>query len=529
MKRLLCLLLFFFMPVICFAAEFEMDFVKTFGEENKYNSFSSVKVLEDGYIVVGNFECYDSGDTRNEDSDGYIVKFDLDGNIMWENSFKGNQKDYFTSVTVAQDGYVAVGYTESLDLGAGSTDYDTKPIIVKYDLNGHKLWHYVYNQNYYGDFSNSIVLSDNSYIAVGTIFPYEDFGHYDRGNSIVMKFDSDGNVIWEKYLREPIDGKYIDNRFYNIIRLNDDSFIVVGCIFNQGSYDGLIVKYDKAGNVIWEKIYGGKQLDCFDSVALSDNNSFVVVGYSNSFDLIGLESNLNDRLNGLLVKFDMDGNLLWNKFYNESFDVESSAYRSIVVGESGYYIRGYYFDENYKSIDFFYKCDFDGNPIAKLEGDAIVDASLNNFVSEFVVLEDDYFIGVGSVDFENDMFYYYYGLIFRGKLNYFIDKKDSNYGSYNIIKNGNNVVIKVLPDDGYDLDKIIIKDYLGKEVDLLKLEDGSYTFDLYSDVSVEVIFKDVLFNPKTGYINYNILLSCIFVISIFAYLYVVMFKKNLNF
>ena len=89
-------------------------------------------------------------------------------------------------------------------------------------------------------------------------------------------------------------------------------------------------------------------------------------------------------------------------------------------------------------------------------------------------------------------------------------------------------IITPTPDKGYEVDKIIIKDKEGNvlDVEVDKLEDGTYSFELYTDVSVEVTFKEILYNPKTGEVNYKLCICVILMLSIFGLSYLYLYRKN---
>ncbi len=70
--------------------------------------YQGVTSVEGGVIAVG--------------SDGQVVKYDLEGNIVWENT----EKTYgYEGVTTVSDGVIAVGSSGK---------------VVKYDLEGNIVW-----------------------------------------------------------------------------------------------------------------------------------------------------------------------------------------------------------------------------------------------------------------------------------------------------------------------------------------------------------------------------------------------------
>ena len=60
-----------------------------------------MKETSDGYIVVGNSESF--GDNL---IDGYIVKVDFDGELIWEKTYGGASDDYVESIEQYPDGYI---------------------------------------------------------------------------------------------------------------------------------------------------------------------------------------------------------------------------------------------------------------------------------------------------------------------------------------------------------------------------------------------------------------------------------------
>lgn len=87
----------------------------------------------------------------------------------------------------------------------------------------------------------------------------------------------------------------------------DGSIYVCGRVENLeiNRYDALILKYDKNGNVLWQKTWGGNDGDWALGVAVGSNNNIYVVGYTYSFG--------EGAGDGFIVKYDSDGKLLWQK------------------------------------------------------------------------------------------------------------------------------------------------------------------------------------------------------------------------
>ena len=103
--------------------------------------------------------------------------------------------------------------------------------------------------------------------------------------------------------------------FKNVAPTKDGGFIAVGesnsSTFNgeklslAGGMDAIIVKYDEGGNVEWVKTWGRTGADAFHGVTeVVKNNK--VVGYV----AVG-ESNTENTYNSVVVRFDVNGNKVW--------------------------------------------------------------------------------------------------------------------------------------------------------------------------------------------------------------------------
>ena len=310
-----------------------VQFAKNFGG-NASDYFEDIIYIEDNYIVVGRSKSTDEdlSGLNKGNYDAIIVKYDIDGNILWKKNFGGSQYEFFENVLIDTDGYITIGYSFSTDgdlsgLNKGNID----AIIVKYDLNGNVLW----KKNFGGsssDYFQKIIETEGGYITVGSSQSSDkDLSGLNKGNTdaIIVKYDTNGNVLWKKNFG----GSNID-KFEDIIQ-TVDGYIAVGQSastngnltvgLNKGSDDGIIVKYDLNGNVILRKNYGGSSTDIFRSI-INYNNEYIVVGQSNSTngDTTGINKGGFD---GIIVKYDANFNVLAKQNYGGS---DNDVFSSIV-------------------------------------------------------------------------------------------------------------------------------------------------------------------------------------------------------
>jgi len=120
----------------------------------------------------------------------------------------------------------------------------------------------------------------------------------------IVKLDKKGNKIWEK-----IFGAEDEDHAYSIIQTKDGGYAVAGSTksFGNGGFDFWILKLDKDGNRIWDGTYGDIYWEEAYSIIETKNGGFIVSGYTlssirGSFDL-------------WIVKLNKEGDIIWDKSY----------------------------------------------------------------------------------------------------------------------------------------------------------------------------------------------------------------------
>ncbi|MGK4568260.1 T9SS type A sorting domain-containing protein [Flavobacterium sp. 3HN19-14] len=104
---------------------------------------------------------------------------------------------------------------------------------------------------------------------------------------------------------------------------------------NQGSTDAWIVKLNTAGNIQWQKTYGGTGNDAAYKIELSNDGGYIFLGMTNSAD--GNISGFHGNDDLWAVKLDTAGNIQWQKALGGS-GYEFSG--SIIAVVDGYVICG---------------------------------------------------------------------------------------------------------------------------------------------------------------------------------------------
>ncbi|HOJ93459.1 MAG TPA: hypothetical protein PKW23_07370 [Dictyoglomaceae bacterium] len=263
----------------------EVIFEKAYGGPKSEKGYGIVKAVN-GYILVGETTSYGSGG-----KDVYVVKIDRKGNPIWEKSFGGPKDDFSYSVIKANIGYLIVGGTKSF--GKGNTDL----YLLKIDEEGNLIWQKTYGGKGVDEGWRISKTSDGNYVIVGRTTSFGK-GNYDF---YILKVDDDGEIIWEKAF-----GREGSDYGYDIVEAPDGSILAVGTSnsFSEDQ-DVYIVKIDKEGNPLWEKIFGCKNFDFAYSVIFT-GDGYLVVGNSNSF---------SETPDLYLLKINTKGDKIWEKVY----------------------------------------------------------------------------------------------------------------------------------------------------------------------------------------------------------------------
>ena len=192
-------------------------------------------------------------------------------------------------------------YTSEEDKNNVQKIYAEKAKLVKLDKELNVVFESTFKSDYDSCFYDVSKVEDG-FIAVGSyIYDKKQIGLKTR-DGLIVKYDFDGKVLWSKNYQVLGDTEFKD------ILVVEDGFIVVGQsiyenmeIGNHPDGGGIIVKYDFEGNILWKNNFGGNKSGIFESI-VKVSDGYIAGG--------------KDAANyGMLVKFDLEGNRLWVKNY----------------------------------------------------------------------------------------------------------------------------------------------------------------------------------------------------------------------
>jgi hypothetical protein len=180
----------------------------------------------------------------------------------------------------------------------------------------------------------SITSTDNNgFLIVGSSSSF----NMNHTTAYAVRIDSSGNMVWNKTYFEDY-----GSEFRNAQKTTDGFLLVGNKFLPSGNEDAWVLKIDDQGNVLWNKTIGGNRFNKVFSAAAAPDG-FVFAGLTNA--------SKSGNSCAWLLKTDMEGNLLWNKTYEETRD---SVFRAILVTTTGDYVIAGYSDStgngNYDSL-----------------------------------------------------------------------------------------------------------------------------------------------------------------------------------
>lgn len=286
----------------------------------------------------------------------WVAKIDSLGNIIWERTL-GNTigilgGDQYGEATT-DGGVIATAQIDSEggDISNWYGGYDGW--VIKLDSAGNTEWDQSIGSSQFEFINGVIQTSDGGYLAglygkpngIGGNVNCIVYSSPGGADAIVFKMDSAGNSEWHQCYGGS--GPEAVNRLLEV----ENGYVIAGIGGSNdgdlegsgwhGDHDVWLFHIDYEGNIIWQKCYGGSNLDYPIRVYTTSDGGFMVFGITHSFDgdVVGNPSNSPENPSIWIFKVDSIGNLLWQQCIggqaNEKVHgvVKHSDYKYAVAGE----------------------------------------------------------------------------------------------------------------------------------------------------------------------------------------------------
>lgn len=258
------------------------------------------------------------------DGDIYIVKFDPNGNVIWAKGAGGADND--CGITIATNdlgdtfisGYFeGVAHFDSITL----THSSSQGFLAKYDSDGNAVW-----AKKTGAFQVGVTLAYVTADESGNCYLARQIGGGMATDISISKYDTTGSIVWTKIINS--EGRYttdsprgiaVDNWgnvfmagvFGGILNFSSD---ILDCSGSSDWEDIFIAKYDPNGGELWARQVCGAHYGMPQALGIATDNQgdVIATGYFSgtvTFEDVTLTS--NGRSDLFICKYDGNGNFIW--------------------------------------------------------------------------------------------------------------------------------------------------------------------------------------------------------------------------
>lgn len=341
MKIVLPILIFYLIAIIAHAQESppKIQWHRTYGSGMYARANSITNSSNGGFVLAGNIK---SNAATHWTNNAKIVKIDDLGRVIWEKTFGyDNKDDWAISIIKTNGGYVAAGFCGL------SKKNDRDGWVVKLDEKGGVLWEKIFGDSKH-DWINSIIETpDGGFLLTGVKnqvtagVKWFTASWSDEGDVWVIKLNKNGDLEWEKTFG---DAKF--DWANSAINANDGGYMIVGYTesYGEGGQDIWILKLNKYGLIVWKKCYGNHLNQIANSIVSAvDGKGYVVAGVQN-YEGSAWVYNVTPFLNSSdwwIFQIDENGNIIWEEnFGDECVDFPNSI---IQTADGNYIIAGFKF------------------------------------------------------------------------------------------------------------------------------------------------------------------------------------------
>jgi hypothetical protein len=271
---------------------------RTWGGANT-DEANEVAFASDGSVYVAGTTV-----TADGDRDVFLLKYGPDRALAWERTYgtpanetTGFDDEFAAGLAVAADDSVYV----TGQLGTGVL------FLAKFSPDGELLWDSTYGQN--GTISTGAAIDGGGNIYVSglsfVVNPASDT------EALLLKFDPDGNVVWAR--------AWGGTRFdaARAVAAGADGVYLSGETNSFFANDAFLVKFDFDGGVVWERDWGVDGVQApFTGLTSAFGTS--TDGEGNVY-ITGNASDTGHSKNIILVKFNAAGDLVWERIGGPGF------------------------------------------------------------------------------------------------------------------------------------------------------------------------------------------------------------------
>ena len=244
------------------------------GSDNTDIGYGIASDKSGGIYIVGSSDGAIDSNTNQGLTDYFLMKFNCNGTYLWTKMWGTPNIDIAQSVICDNEGFV---YMTGWENALGG-DLTGQIFFSKHDSNGNEIFKKYWGANTDGK-SYSLAIDTDGYIYAGGLTYGLIDGDVNKGvsDSFLTKFDKDGNIIWKKQWG----GTGSDNI--------NASYMAKERLFVSGIFSGTLETESKGLNDIFFTDFDsdGLLVKTMSWGTISDDRSFGITGFNNDVYMTG--------------------------------------------------------------------------------------------------------------------------------------------------------------------------------------------------------------------------------------------------
>jgi len=273
---------------------YSQEWIRVYGDETSGVGRYVIETYDKGYLFLG---------SRNSYKYGWLIKTDINGNILWDKRIGNNNNSNipFNIEQTTDNGYIISGSTTRYN-----SYYDV--YIQKLDVCAEPEWCKLFSNPVDNDYGQRVKqLSDGGYL-----FLTRYLGDNPEHRTHLTKFNSIGEIEWQHVYAQS-DSAMFGEEGFDLLIVDDNRYLTTGwCYYPDPGQVGsgwrrpLLIMTDSLGELVWEKPL------VFDGYFHGNGNSSVIDNSMNIYTIGQNVSGPNERDLPSLMKTSFVGNELYH-------------------------------------------------------------------------------------------------------------------------------------------------------------------------------------------------------------------------
>lgn len=275
---------------------------------------ASVTYTEDGHTILCGYSRSTSGDVNINygQYDIWVAELASNYDIVWQQTYGGNDEDIAVQLLATHDGYVILGQSSSYEGVWNDNRGDIDVVLIKTDFNGNTQWQKSYG-GFNADYAADIVqLSSGNLLIAGTSFSegFDVLNNNGGSDAWLFEVNDFGSIIWNSNY-----GSY-GNESVSALMKSDDRIFLVGTtnsstidgFENNGEQDLWLYEIDETSkSILNQNIYGASGFDSGKAIIMQEDGGVLLAGTTNSND--GIVQGNKGKNDGWLLKVGGDSSV----------------------------------------------------------------------------------------------------------------------------------------------------------------------------------------------------------------------------